>query len=167
MNYPTFGFSAEELQSLGLLIVYCAILENQVDDVLMSFRAEATKAGPTKGLAGETLSAKLQEIKIASRSETDQEIVHLVKELRWAMAHVQKARNMLAHGRVLQDENGAPSFWSHWKLKEMTVPEVTGVMPRLIYAGKVTRHIHWKLMNRSNGGIFPMTPLPPLPGRPA
>jgi hypothetical protein len=168
MTEPTFGLSAEELQALGLLIVTCAILENQIDDVLVSFRATTTAAGElTQGVTAEPLSAKIQEMRTFARSDPDPEFVPLVKELRWAMAHVQKARNMLAHGQVLRDSEGRVSFWSQWKLKEMSIPDMIAVRPKALYAGKVTQQIRFRLTKRAIGGIWPMTPPPTLPDRPA
>lgn len=73
---------------------------------------------------------------------------------------------MLAHGRLLYDAEQRVSFWSQWRLEEMTMAEMLRARSKALYAIQVAFNMHSKLMELSAGGIFPITVPPPLPARP-
>jgi hypothetical protein len=167
MTQMTFGLSPTELKALGLFIVTCSELENHINDVLTSLRG-AANGGHAMAVTRESTDRKMKEIRsLAESREGSDELLVLANEVRWAIKTVQRARNMLAHGRLLYDSEARISFWSVWKSNEMSMADMQAARAKAIYAMKVTRHIQWKLMVNAVGGIFPITAPPPLPGRPA
>lgn len=92
--------------------------------------------------------------------KNDPVLKHLVREFRWAMPKVVKARNFIAHGIIAGGLGDPKIFWSQRRLKQMSVADAVACAPYFDYATRAIMLISWHLMKIVPPFALPDRPVP-------
>jgi hypothetical protein len=160
------GLNVRQLATIGWMVTTYSLADDLVNQSLGLLKAPP----PTQTAEGLQWQVpqdhyqvfenrgKLGQMKKLASARRDHQLLHLVNELRAAMTRASKVRQFLAHGRLLQAEDGAFSFWSQRRLKELSLNDALAAAPWFDYAKDAGHHVIWRCM-----GVDPPAPMPPRP----
>ena len=144
-----YGISDAELATFGAVIIEVALVDFQVSAIHQMLCGDE----------GNGLRKRLNSVRKAIMASGDSEMSRLCKEFDWGMDRAVTARDLIAHGIALADEDsGAVTMFSPDRHSSMTVKEICTLLPKVQYAAKCATHMVWRL-----GGVPAPNPLPKRP----
>jgi hypothetical protein len=167
-SFLEFDLPVEQIILIGKMTLAFANLDNEISATVAILEAgepKRTEEGslywmaPQRAFHVTSTGPRIAALRKLVKQKGNSELEVLVREMRWAMAHVVKARNFVAHG-VLAGGAGEPkTFWSQRRLKEMSLEDALATAPLIDYATRAIMIIRWRLLG--------ITPPFALPNRPA
>lgn len=144
-----YGLTDEQLATLGLLVIEVGLVDFQVGAIHQMFYGDE----------GRGLAARLKSVRKAASATGDQCLVHFAAELSWGMSGAVLARDLVAHGIALTDDDGQNvTLFSPDRHSQMPVRQICDFLPRVEYARKCAAQMIWRM-----GGVEPGEPLPERP----